>query len=88
MPAAAGTVSRRGEVIASRLSTPPCGAVTSEGFVGQATLQARGEPVDQQSSECFHSLDCAHPSKMKVNSMVTRYSAIFPSFTLAFSSIT
>ena len=29
-----------------------------------------------------------HPSKMNVTSMVTRYSSIFPSFTLAFSSIT
>jgi K+ transporter len=30
----------------------------------------------------------SHPSKMKVTSMVTRYSSILPFFTLAFSSIT
>src|SRR3954462_3952074 len=29
-----------------------------------------------------------HPSKMKVTSIVTRYSSILPFFTLAFSSIT
>ena len=42
----------------------------------------------RHSGDLAHPLDWAHPSKMKVSSMVTRYSAIFPLLTLAFCSIT
>ena len=53
-----------------------------------ATLHGLGMMPSAFPATRLTPIEWAHPSKMNVTSMVTRYSSIFPSFTLAFSSIT